>query len=74
MVQWLGLGAFTATEPGSIPGQGTMIPQAGSTTIPQAGNTAKKKKKNVQWDFRHVSGTVIFLGVQASKPAEARSV
>ena len=28
MVPWLGLGAFTAVGPGSIPGQGTKIPQA----------------------------------------------
>ena len=28
MVQWLGLHAFTAKGPGSIPGQGTKIPQA----------------------------------------------
>ena len=28
MVQWLGPGAFTAGGPGSIPGQGTKIPQA----------------------------------------------
>ena len=27
-VQWLGLLAFTAEGPGSIPGQGTKIPQA----------------------------------------------
>ena len=27
-VQWLGLGAFTAMGLGSIPGQGTKIPQA----------------------------------------------
>ena len=27
-VQWLGLGAFTAEGPGSIPGWGTKIPQA----------------------------------------------
>ena len=27
-VQWLGLGAFTAQGPVSIPGQGTKIPQA----------------------------------------------
>ena len=26
-VQWLGLGAFTAEGPGSIPGWGTKIPQ-----------------------------------------------
>ena len=36
-VQWLGLGAFTAGGPGSIPGQGTKISQAlhQSTTPPQ---------------------------------------
>ena len=28
MVQWLGLHAFTAEGPGSIPGGGTKIPQA----------------------------------------------
>ena len=28
MVQWLGLRAFTAEGAGSIPGQGTKIPQA----------------------------------------------
>ena len=27
VVQWLGLCAFTAEGPGSIPGQGTKIPQ-----------------------------------------------
>ena len=29
-VQWLGLGAFTAEGPGSIPGRGAEIPQARS--------------------------------------------
>ena len=28
VVQWLGLRAFTAMGPGSIPGEGTKIPQA----------------------------------------------
>ena len=28
VAQWLGLGAFTAVAPGSIPGQGTKIPPA----------------------------------------------
>ena len=28
VVQWLGLGAFTAKGPGSIRGEGTKIPQA----------------------------------------------
>ena len=36
--QWLGLGSFTAEDLGSIPGQGTKIPQA--TLLGQ-----KKKKK-----------------------------
>ena len=29
LVQWLGLGAFTAKDPGSIPSWRTKIPQAG---------------------------------------------
>ena len=37
-VQWLGLGAFTAESPVSIPGQGTEIPQATQ-------RSQKKKKK-----------------------------
>ena len=37
MGQWLGLHPFTAKGPGSIPGQGTKIPQAG--------RHGKKKKK-----------------------------
>ena len=28
VVQWLGLGTFTAKGPGSVPGRGTKIPQA----------------------------------------------
>ena len=36
-VQWLGLGTFTAMGQGSIPGQGTKIPQA-------ARRDQKKKK------------------------------
>ena len=28
MIQWLGLSAFTAMAPGSVPGQGTKILQA----------------------------------------------
>ena len=39
-VQWLGLGTFTAKVPGSIPVQGTKIPQAKSL-----GQKRKKKKK-----------------------------
>ena len=38
-VQWLGLCALTAEGPGSIPGQGTKIPQASRCS-------KKKKKKN----------------------------
>ena len=40
MVQWLELSAFTAKGPGSIPGQGTKIPQA-----LHGGQKKKKKKK-----------------------------
>ena len=39
MVQWLGFFGLTAEVPGSIPGQGTKIPQAVQCS------TAKKKKK-----------------------------
>ena len=39
-VQWLGLGTFTAEGPGSTPGRGIKIPQAG-----QQGQKKKKKKK-----------------------------
>ena len=38
VVQWLGLHAFTAEGPGSIPSQGTKIPQARQH--------GQKKKKN----------------------------
>ena len=40
MVQWLGLTAFTAVSPGSVPGQGTKILQAAC-----CGWKRKKKKK-----------------------------
>ena len=40
--QWLGLGSFTAEDLGSIPGQGTKIPQA--TLLGQ-----KKKKKKPRY-------------------------
>ena len=42
VVQWLGLGTFTAKGQGSIPDQGTKIPQA-----TQCGKKKKKKKKNI---------------------------
>ena len=42
VVQWLGLCALTAEGPGSIPGQGTKIPQA-------AWHSQNKKKK---WEAR----------------------
>ena len=40
MVQWLGHGAFTAEGPGSIPSQGTKIPQPA-----QHGQNKKNKDK-----------------------------
>ena len=47
-VQWLGLGTFTAKVPGSIPGQGTKIPQAKSL-----GQKRKKKKEiSLLWSNR----------------------
>ena len=39
-VQWLGLGAFTAVDPGSIPGWGTKILQAA-----WGGQKKKKERK-----------------------------
>ena len=44
-VQWLGLGASTAGGPGSIPGQGTKIPQA-----------ARRGQKNKQKQRRNRKG------------------
>ena len=43
VVQWLGLHAFIAEGPGSIPGQGTKIPQAVSRG---------QKKKNPDFTLR----------------------
>ena len=40
MAQWLGLGAFTAGVPGSIPGQGTKILQ-----VDLCGQKAKRTKE-----------------------------
>ena len=42
-VQWLGLSASTAGDTGSIPGQGTKIPQAACM--------AKKKKRTIAAPF-----------------------
>ena len=42
-VQWLGLRALTAEDPGSIPGQGTKLPQAA-----RRGQKIKKRKENLQ--------------------------
>ena len=48
MVQWLGLGAFTsvACGPGSIPGQGTKIPQAVLCGLNRQSCLLIKKKEN----------------------------
>ena len=42
MADWLGLGAFTAKGMGSVPGQGTKIPQAG-----QCSQKQQQQQKNV---------------------------
>ena len=44
MVQWLGLHAFTAEGPGSIPGEGTKIPQA-------AWLRQKNKQKTMRYHY-----------------------
>ena len=44
MVQWLGLCAFTAEDPGSIPGQGTKIPEA--TAQPEKTKTRNQNNNN----------------------------
>ena len=44
-VQWLGLGAFSAVAPGSIPGQGTKILQAAQR--------GQKEKKFKRWVLRN---------------------
>ena len=56
MVQWLGLWAFTAKGPGSIPGQGTKILQ-----VSQCG----QKKKNPNKEKNQLHGVV--PGIQHSQ-------
>ena len=58
MVQWLGLGTFTAWDPGSIPGQGTKIPKAAAQP--------KKKKKKKKEKFKRTSLAVQWLRLSAS--------
>ena len=48
-VQWLGLGAFTAVAPNSIPGQETKIPQAS-----QQGQKEKEKAKQIIYGISSV--------------------
>ena len=52
-VQWLGLGAFTAMSPGSIPGQGTKIPQASQHS------QKKKKKREREIYYNELAHTVM---------------
>ena len=47
MVQWLGLGAFTAEGMGSIPGQGTKVLQA-----MWHGQKKKKKKRKKRGHYK----------------------
>ena len=55
VVQWLGLHALTAEGPGSIPGQGTKIPQATG-----CGEKKKKNLKNKQKELAR-SGSLRFV-------------
>ena len=50
MIQWLGLGAFTAEGTGSIPGW--------RTKIPQAAWCGQKKKKNLEKEIRPLIRTI----------------
>ena len=45
-VQWSGLGTFTAEGLGSIPGQGTKIPQAKTKT---KSKTNQQQQKNLKY-------------------------
>ena len=60
MVQWLGLGAFTAVALGSIPGQGTKIPPAHKLS-----GTGKKKGK-LQDLFDHCTLYCIFTRIDVT--------
>ena len=53
MVQWLGLQAFTAEGPGSIPGQGTKIPQA-----TRHGQERKKERRYRNTDKQKIRVTL----------------
>ena len=71
--QWLGLGAFTAVGLGSIPGQGTKIPQAA-----RCGQNVKKKKRrrrsrNVQWMDQWKRGRAPELLYQTPRGRKAAS-
>ena len=46
VAQWLGLGTFTAMDPGSIPGQGTNIPQATRDGQKKENGRLKKKQRS----------------------------
>ena len=61
MVPRLGLGAFTAGGLGSIPGQGTKIPQAQATQHGQ--NKTKQNPKYVTSDSKRHFADVIKLRV-----------
>ena len=52
VVQWLGLSAFTAVGPGSIPGRGAKIPQA---TRHSQKKKKKKKKSEILIDKANVT-------------------
>ena len=61
VVQWLGLGSFTAKGPGSIPGWGTKIPQA-----MQRGQ--KKKKSKTDCHFLFLIKSISFYSHSCSAP------
>ena len=70
VVQWLGLCAFTATGPGSIPARGTKIPKA-------AWHGQRKKKKKPHHEYSTSGNTVHFTflaHIEKSERTYIRSV
>ena len=55
-VQWLGVGTFTAEGPGSIPGQGTKIPQQATWCGKKERKEGRKKEEGRRNEGRKEGG------------------